>query len=146
MEYVEIDEKNCSCLQSIVEVFRKQRITEEKALDFVRHPSTLVYACMDKGKAVGYCLAYRLPRMDNGHDILQLYHLFVLEEYRRQGIARTLVSYMLDYARKEQLHYVFLLTGTSFTPARKLYESLGGYNHPEFKETYYWYITGQPQP
>ena len=53
---------------------------------------------------------------------------------------------MLEYAKQEKLHYVFLLTGTSFAPARKLYESLGGYNHPEFKETYYWYITGQPQP
>ena len=27
-----------------------------------------------------------------------------------------------------------------------LYESLGGYNHPQFKETYYWYINGKPQP
>jgi ribosomal protein S18 acetylase RimI-like enzyme len=146
MEYIEIHEQNVDCLQSIVEVFRHQQIDEEKALAFIQHPATITYVCMDQGKAVGYCLAYRLPRMDNGSDILQIYHLFVLEEYRRQGIARKLVTHMLEYAKQEQLHYVFLLTGTSFTPARKLYESLGGYNHPEFKETYYWYITGQPQP
>ena len=146
MEYIEIREENVECLQSIVEVFRHQQIDEQKALAFINHPATIVYVCMDNGKAVGYSLAYRMPRMDNGSDILQIYHLFVLEEYRRRGIARTLINYMLEYAKKEQLHYVFLLTGTSFTPARKLYESLGGYNHPEFKETYYWYITGQPQP
>ena len=146
MEFIRVSEANASCLQSIVEVFRHQQIDEEKALAFISHPATIVYACMDDGKAVGYCLAYRLPRMDNGSDIMQIYHLFVLEEYRRRGIARTLVQYMLEYAKKEQLHYVFLLTGSTFMPARKLYESLGGYNHPEFKETYYWYITGQPQP
>ena len=86
--------------------------------------------------------------MDNGNDIMQIYHLFVNKEYRRRGIARKLIELLLEYAKEENLHYVLLLTGNddSFLPARKLYESLGGYNHPQFKETYYWYISGKPQP
>ena len=146
MNYVQVTCENLDCLKSIVKEFRHQDITTEKALSFLQHPSIICYACMENDTAIGYIYAYRLPRMDNGHDIMQIYHLFVKEEHRRKGIGRTLMTMMLDYAKKEQLHYVLLLTGKDFIPARRLYESLGGYNHPEFKETYYWFITGQPQP
>lgn len=146
MEFVRISEDNVAYLKSIVKEFRNQEISDEKALSFIHHPSIVCFACVDDEKAVGYVYAYRLPRMDNGNDILDIYHLFVNENYRRQGIARKLMEMMLNYAEEEKIHYALLLTGSSFTAARKLYESLGGYNHPEFKETYYWYITGKPQP
>lgn len=146
MNFVQVTSENSYVLKSIVKEFRHQDITEEKALNFLNHPSIVCYACVEDNVAVGYIYAYRLPRMDNGNDIMQIYHLFVKETYRRQKIGRTLMEMMLKYAQDEQLHYVLLLTGTDFIPARRLYESLGGYNHPDFKETYYWYITGRPQP
>ena len=146
MKFVQVTSDNTAVLKSIVKEFRHQDITTEKALDFLTHPSIVCYACVEEEKAIGYIYAYRLPRMDNGHDIMQIYHLFVKEEHRTKGIGRTLMEMMLKYAETEQLHYVLLLTGTDFVPARRLYESLGGYNHPDFKETYYWYITGRPQP
>ena len=147
MEFVRVDSTNTQYLKSIVKEFRNQDITDEKALSFVNHPTVICFACIEDETAIGYIYAYRLPRMDNGNDLLELYHHFVKEEHRKKGIARTLVNMMLDYAKKEQIHYAFLLTGNddSYIPARKLYESLGGYNHPLFKETYYWYITGKPQ-
>ena len=146
MEYRQLEKTDTAIIQSIVREFRSQNIDEAKALSFLNHPSTLVFACVDDDKAVGYCMGYRLPRMDLGSDILQIYHLFVNPSYRNRGIARTLMNRMLDYAKSEKLYYVLLITGTSFTPARKLYESLGGYCHPEFKEVYYWYINGEPHP
>lgn len=146
MEFVRVTEQNAEILKSIVHEFRHQIISDEKALSFVHHPSIVCFACVEENTAIGYIYAYRLPRMDNGNDIMQIYHLFVKEEHRRQGIARKLMKMMLHYAQEEKLHYVLLLTGTDFIPARRLYESLGGYNHPDFKETYYWYITGKPQP
>lgn len=148
MEFIRIDEKNKQYLKSIVKEFRHQDISDEKALSFINHPSIVCFACIEEDVAIGYSYAYRLPRMDNGNDIMQIYHLFVKEEYRRKGIARKLITLLLDYAKEECLHYVLLLTGNddSFIAARKLYESLGGYNHPQFKETYYWYINGKPQP
>lgn len=146
MEYLRLHKEDTAILKSIVAEFRNQEIDDAKAEAFLTHPSTVVYAATVEGKAVGYVMAYRLPRMDNGNDILDIYHLFVKEAFRRRGIARKLMTMVLDYAKQEKLHYAYLLTGRSFAPARALYASLGGYNHPEFKETYYWYITGEPHP
>ena len=80
MNYVQVTTENLSVLKSIVQEFRHQTITDEKALSFVSHPSIVCYACVEEGTAVGYIYAYRLPRMDNGHDIMQIYHLFVKDE------------------------------------------------------------------
>lgn len=148
MEFVRIDKNNKQYLKSIVKEFRHQDIDDEKALSFINHPSIVCYACIVDEIAIGYTYAYRLPRMDNGNDIMQIYHLFVKATHRRKGIARKLITLLLDYAKQEKLHYVLLLTGNddSFKAARNLYESLGGYNHPQFKETYYWYLNGKPQP
>lgn len=147
MKFVRVDSTNIQYVKSIVKEFRDQEISDEKARSFVNHPTVICFACIEDERAIGYVYAYRLPRMDNGHDIMQVYHLFVNKEFRKKGIARTLMEMMLNYAKEEQLHYVLLITGNdeSYLPARKLYDSLGGYNHPIFKETYYWYITGRPK-
>ena len=95
MNFVQVTSENSYVLQSIVKEFRHQNITEEKALSFLNHPSIVCYACVEDNVAVGYIYAYRLPRMDNGNDIMQIYHLFVKEAYRRQKIGRTLMEMML---------------------------------------------------
>ena len=38
-----------------------------------------------------------------------------------------------------------LITQTDNEAANALYQKLGGYLHPENKNIYYWYITGQPK-
>lgn len=124
--------------------FRGQVITTEKAREFLSNPTNIVHVAIDEGKVVGYVLAYRLNRMDNGKDILLIFHLFVAEDHQRQGIARTLMTRIIDYANSEPLHYALLITQTDNFKARALYESLGGYNHPDDKEVYFWYITGKP--
>ncbi|MBQ0036239.1 MAG: GNAT family N-acetyltransferase [Firmicutes bacterium] len=142
--YKALDTKDIKLLQETVKVFRDQNINEEKALDFLNNPTNIVHVALDDDKVVGYVLAYRLNRMDNGKDILIIFHLFVKEDHQRTGIGRTLMQRIIDYANSEPLHYALLITQTNNYKARKLYESLGGYNHPDDKEVYFWYITGRP--
>jgi len=125
--------------------FREQDVDDLKANDFLNNKTNIVHVAIDDDKVVGYVLAYRLNRIDNGKDILIIFHLFVLEEYQRQGIGRTLMKRIIDYANEEPLHYALLITQTKNSKARALYESLGGYNHPDDKEVYFWYITGKPK-
>lgn len=142
--YKALDTKDIKLLQETVKVFRDQNINEEKALNFLNNPTNIVHVALDDDKVVGYVLAYRLNRMDNGKDILIIFHLFVKEDHQRMGIGRTLMQRIIDYANSEPLHYALLITQTNNYKARKLYESLGGYNHPDDKEVYFWYITGRP--
>jgi N-acetylglutamate synthase-like GNAT family acetyltransferase len=46
-------------------------------------------------------------------------------QFRRLGIARTLVTYLVEYARKRQLQRVVLLTEPENAEARNLYASIG---------------------
>lgn len=131
-------------LKQTVYNFRQQVISTEKATSFLSNPTNIVEVGIDEGKVVGYALAYRMNRMDNGKDFMLIFHLFVAEDHQRRGIARTLMTRLLDYAKSEPLHYVLLITQTENAKARALYESLGGYNHPDDKEVYFWYITGKP--
>lgn len=131
-------------LKQTVYNFRQQEITTEKATSFLSNPTNIVEVAIDEGKVVGYALAYQLNRMDNGKDFMLIFHLFVAEDHQRKGIARTIMTRLLDYAKKTPLHYVLLITQTDNSKARALYESLGGYNHPDDKEVYFWYITGRP--
>lgn len=142
--YKTLDTKDIKLLQETVKVFRDQNIDEEKAPNFLNNPTNIVHVALDDDKVVGYVLAYRLNRMDNGKDILIIFHLFVKEDHQRMGIGRTLMQRIIDYANSEPLHYALLITQTNNYKARKLYESLGGYNHPDDKEVYFWYITGRP--
>lgn len=144
IEFKKLELGDEELLKQTVYNFRQQEISTEKATDFLNNKMNIVHVAVDEGKVVGYVLAYRLNRMDTGKDFMLIFHLFVAEDHQRQGIARTLMTRVLDYAKSEPLHYVLLITQTENTKARALYESLGGYNHPEDKEVYFWYITGKP--
>ncbi|XP_003808251.2 N-acetyltransferase 8 [Pan paniscus] len=56
---------------------------------------------------------------------LQLFHLFVDSEHRRQGIAKALVRTVLQFARDQGYSEVILDTGTIQLSAMALYQSMG---------------------
>ena len=70
----------------------------------------------------------------------EIENVVVLEDRRRQGLARNLLVELLDQARREQATSIFLEVRESNLAARKLYESFGFhqtaarpryYSHPE---------------
>ena len=126
-------------LQEIVWKFRQQRISDEKAAAFLSNPHHLVYAGFDDDQITGYVLAYRMERMDLGKDMLFIYHVFVLDAYKRRHIAKTLVDMAVAYAEEHSLHYTFLITQDDNTASNALYASCGGSLHPRNKNVYYWY-------
>ena len=132
-------------LHRIAEAFRHDEIAEEKAKDILNRGNVVIAAAMDEDKICGYALAYLLPRLDSGNDVLYFYHLFVLDEYQNQGIGTKLVQMLIDYAKENNLHYFFLITQHDNEKARRLYEKLGGEHHPKNDTAYYWYINAKPQ-
>ena len=144
IEFKRLTVEDVDIYQTVVKNFRDQDVTVEKALSFLHNPTNIVYVAHEDRNAVAYILCYRTNRMDNGNDIMNIFHLFVLDTHRRQGLGLKLMDIVLTYAKEEKLHYVFLITQNDNTAANALYLKCGGYNHPKDKEVYFWYITGRP--
>lgn len=63
----------------------------------------------------------------NNFDTLEAYfgNLYVLEEYRKQGLAKKLVFESFDFAKKNGFKTILLHVAKDNVPAIKLYESCG---------------------
>lgn len=145
IEYRFLDSDDTLRFEKIVELFRHQKVDDDKALSILNNPSILVGLANKDEDICGYTLSYRLPRMDNGNDMMLIYHCFVAEGYKRQGVATRMINMLLEYAKEHDLHYVFLITQEDNEAANSLYQKLGGELHPSNRNLYYWYFTGRPK-
>ena len=144
VNYRKLDSQDRTWLQKIVEDFRNQHISEEKARAFLDDTHICVYMAYEDQQVCGYVLAYLLPRMDLGNDMMLIYHCFVKEEYRHRHIAQTLMDLTIKDAESLNIHYTFLITQDTNDAANALYTKLNGELHPHNKNVNYWYGSGRP--
>ena len=145
MEFRFLNRDDQEVLIRLTETFRHQRITAEKATEILGNDKILVAAALEGDEVAGYALAYLLPRLDNGRDMMMIYHLFVQESFQRQGIATKLMKMLLEYGKEQQVHYTSLITQQDNEKAIALYTKLGGKLHPTNNKVFYWYGSGKPQ-
>ncbi|MBO4537397.1 MAG: GNAT family N-acetyltransferase [Erysipelotrichaceae bacterium] len=145
MEFRFLKENDQDVLIRLTETFRHQQISREKASDILSNRKILVAAALQEQEVAGYTLAYLLPRLDNGRDMMMIYHLFVQEQFQRQGIATRLMEMLLEYSKEYEIHYTCLITQQDNEKAIALYKKLGGTIHPTNNTVFYWYGSGQPQ-
>jgi ribosomal protein S18 acetylase RimI-like enzyme len=72
--------------------------------------------------------------------MLYLHQLEVDEAYRRRGIARELMAAFMTAGAKSGATKMFLTTAADNTPARTLYESLGGGLASQGPTVNYWFL------
>lgn len=128
----------------LAQTFRQETITEKKADDILKQENIWIFVAHTEQEICAYVLAYKLPRLDSHQDMLMIYHCFVLEKYKRQHLATTLLNMVLEKATRLNLHYTFLITQEENHAANKLYQSLNGQLHDKNKNVYYWYGSGKP--
>lgn len=145
MEFRFLNKDDQDVLIRLTETFRHQRITAEKANGILGNDKILIAAALHDDEVAGYGLAYLLPRLDNGRDMMMIYHLFVQERYQRKGIGTRLMKMLLKYSEDEQIHYTCLITQQDNEKAIALYTKLGGKLHPTNNQVFYWYGSGKPQ-
>lgn len=131
--------------KQLVAIFRDQYPDDKKIMLALSDPYIYIYVALQDDDVCGYVKAYRLKRIDCENDFFIVYHCFVQEKYQRNHIASNLMQMILDEAKAVDAYYTFLITQNDNTAAIKLYEALGGYNHPLNKEVFYWYPEGQPK-
>ena len=67
----------------------------------------------------------RVAKLDGRLGFLYVDELHVLRQFRRQGIAKAMMTRCIQLAQEVGLAGVRLLARTSNEPARRLYESMG---------------------
>ena len=104
-----------------LEVIKEQRSPKGNCLNNL-DKFKIVFVAYDDLKPVG-CLAMK----DKYDDIIEVGRLYVLPEYRKNGIASMLFINVFDKARKLNAKRIILDTYKRFEAAIRLYKKLGFY-------------------
>ena len=106
----------------LIEKAEKKNFPTNEAFDFntelrKRNSELLVY--LDHGNVVAYAVFNRLGKLALLHKIL------VLEQYRRQGLASTMLKGQIERLKKQGCLNMQLWVDETREPAKRLYQSLG---------------------
>ena len=122
-------------LNDLVELFDQYRIFYKKESDLegaenflsdrIKNQESVIYIYYDKNIAVGFTQLY--PKYSSARMVRNwiLNDLFVLEEYRKTGIATQLINKAIEFAKSNDANFVQLETLVDNFIAQKLYQHLG---------------------
>jgi len=91
--------------------------------------NNLVYV-YDKGQVLGFIEAFKT--LDEG----EIYNIAVLNSHRRLGIGESLITFLIQEFKKENIKKIFLEVRNSNIPAISLYEKMG-FERVSTRKNYY---------
>jgi len=94
--------------------------------DLLANEDNYFYIAEVDEKPVGFLLAYKLERCDSEQPMMLLYEIEVLSNYRRRGIAKSLIQQIKLLCQQKQFMKAFVITSETNAPAMGLYKSTGG--------------------
>jgi len=109
-------------IPEIIEIERVSFSTPWSELSFINeiyNPNSTAYVALSDTTVVGYIWLKQIK--DEGH----ILNLAVHPKFRRQGIAKVLVSKALETFRANKCNFIYLEVRVSNIQARKLYEDFG---------------------
>ncbi len=124
-----------SLLRQAVKTFRGADLSGNDFSDF---PGAVAFVAVDGDAVVGWCWGYLRPRPD-ATAMAYLHELEVIEEHRRRGVGRELVTSFANVVRTRGAFKMFLTTGASNVGARALYDSAGGSLPAQGPTVNYWF-------
>ena len=114
-------------LQGLNELFNGKGCTSaENIKDFLgNNNQEIISVASDRGKIVGFCCGQVFRSMCYTEKHGEITELYVLEEYRRKGIAKKLVFFIEAEFRKQGINGIHILTGNDNIEAQCFYRSCG---------------------
>jgi aminoglycoside 3-N-acetyltransferase I len=85
----------------------------------------IVLVAMEEHKVVGGLTAYILDKFEQERKEIYIYDLAILENHRRQGIARKLIVKLKQIGKELGAYVIFVQADRGDTSAINLYKSLG---------------------
>ena len=110
----------------------------DKLAGWLDNPGNLAFAAILDGKVVGLIEGYSLQCVDDCGPRYFIYSVGVLPEYRNRKTGARLLTFTLDYTRKNGFSESFVPTDRGNIPACRLYEGRGGKNDYENEVIFVW--------
>lgn len=85
----------------------------------------IALAAMYQGKVVGGLASYELKKFEQSRSELYIYDLAVATEYRRNGIATSLIEYLKPIAKQRNAWVIYVQADDGDKPAIELYSKIG---------------------
>ena len=83
----------------------------------------LWYSKDDENKAFAFCNI--CAGLEAGADYLWINELFVDSSFRNRHVVSSMIEYIEDWARQNEVEYIACVTGEQNLPAKRLYEKSG---------------------
>lgn len=112
---------------------------------FLSNPSNLLVVAVTEGRVVGMASGITYVHPDKPLALF-INEVGVSVRFRRQGIARQLVTRLLDRGKELGCTEAWVATELSNKPARALYEVLGGVPDEEHAVVYVYPLRAQATP
>ena len=93
--------------------------------EFLADPRHAICVAVDGGTVVGFASGVRYVHPDKPSEFW-INEVGVAPTHRRRGLAKAILTELLDFARREGCREAWVLTDEINGPARALYASVGG--------------------
>jgi ribosomal-protein-alanine N-acetyltransferase len=105
--------------------------TREELRRFILHRRSRTWVAEESGEVVGFLVADRQPEK-----VEHIVTIDVVERWRRRGVGTLLMDAAENWAREEDLQFIYLETAETNIAAQRFYEARG-YRRVERIESYY---------
>lgn len=90
----------------------------------IRFPAKRIFLASYRGRICGVAVCFLQFSTFSGREMLKIHDLFVLPEYRQQGLGRKLVEFAVQHAREMNCAFVNIEVATDNQIAVALYQKL----------------------
>ncbi|ARC84269.1 FR47-like family protein [Clostridium argentinense CDC 2741] len=102
-------------------------ILNETAINkFLTNENNYFLVAMENQQVLGYAIGYCQNRLDMTGDMMCLYEIGVLKEFRRQGVGKTLINALIEICHNINAIEMWVPTNKHNVSACTLYEKTGG--------------------
>lgn len=105
-------------------------------LAFIAEPRSFIFGAYSDNDPVGWLWGANMWRPD-GRTMSYVHEIDVIAEYRRKGVATSLIEAALAMAKRNGSHAMFLITGADNEEANALYRATGAERLSESGENGY---------
>ena len=121
---------------NLYRVFYNQKSNIDVAIKYIRErldqKESIIFYIEDGDKCLGFTQLYPTFDSVNVRKKIVLYDLFIREEYRKKGLAKSLMNAAKNYGTENNFGSIELSTNKENIPGQSLYESLGYIRDQEF--------------